>query len=122
MEQEQKFFAVLSLIIFANSVLLIVKFLLIWSFSSPSLCDYLGLLWPVIGIAIIYEFLRSKRDQWGWGGLLFHIFILYCAIYYIIEFIIGISNYSIELSLILYLIIYLIISSLGWIGFFYYYD
>ncbi|MHA1148661.1 MAG: hypothetical protein ACTSR8_10495 [Promethearchaeota archaeon] len=122
MQEEKKFFIVLSLIILVDCILLLVKFSLVWFLLKANLWDYLGLIWPAIGIATIFEYLRPQRDKWGWGGLLFHFFILYCGFYYIIEFILLIISFTYEQVIIINAIIYLAISTIAWIGFLYYYD
>ena len=126
MDDEAKFYTTLSLILFALSGLLILKFLLIvvvWEISGSNIIvDYLGLLWPFIGICTALEFLRSPRDKWGWGGFLFHFFILYCAISYLIISIQNILGFIIQIEFVLVFIIQLTLSVLGWLGFLYYYD
>ena len=126
MDDEKKFYMNLSIILVIISGLLLLRLLpniFLWNISSSSFfIDLIGLIWPLIGISIAIEFLRSQRDKWGWGGFLFHIFILYCGIYYLILIIQSIIDFSVEISFIYNFVLYLAISGLGWFGFLYYYD
>ena len=124
MEEERKYYIILSLILLILSALLLLKFLpniIFWNTSSNSFVfDILGLIWPFMGIHCAIEFLL--RDKWGWGGILFHIFILYCAIYYLIMTVIASFNFSYQFEFILPFILNLAISMLGWFGYLLYYD
>lgn len=124
MEDERKYYLFLSLILLTLSSLLLIKFLpniVFWNTSSNSfIFDILGLIWPFFGISCAIEFLL--KDKWGWGGILFHIFILYCAIYYLIMTIIAGFNFSHQLEFLLPFLLNLAITVLGWFGFLLYYD
>lgn len=124
MEEEKKHYLILSALILLNSALLLIKFLptiIEWNIDSERLfMDLLGLIWPVMGVSIAIAFLLG--DKWGWGGILFHIFILYCAIYYAVLIVEGMFTFQLELNFILTFITNLSIGVVGWVSFFYYYD
>ena len=124
MEDERKYYLIISIILLIISAILLFKFLpniIFWNTSSDSfLFDLLGLIWPFMGIHCAIEFLL--RDKWGWGGILFHIFILYCSIYYLILIIIAIFSFSYQFEFIFPFLLNLVISVLGWFGFLLYYD
>ena len=124
MNEERKHYLILSFILLINSLLLLFKFLpsiIFWNTLSDTLLfDILGLIWPLIGIQCAIEFLFE--DKWGWGGILFHFFILYCAIYYLILIIISSFSFLFQIEFIFSFSINLAITILGWFGFFYYYD
>lgn len=124
MEDERKYYLILSLILLILSALLLIKFLpniILWNTSSKSfLFDILGLIWPIIGIHCAIEFLL--KDKWGWGGILFHIFILYCAIYYLIIIVIAIFSFTYQFEFLLSFSLNLAVLVLGWFGFLLYYD
>ena len=126
MEKEQQFYRILSLIILILSMLLIVKYCIHITNTRLNILSFiwesLDLIWPIMGFAIIFEFLRKNRDKWGWGGLLFHFFILYCGIYYLIVLIQGFIGFTLEGIFLTHLLINAAISVLGWIGFLFYYD
>jgi hypothetical protein len=115
---------ILGLIVLVNSGLLLFKIFLemfVWQLSFSSLFwDSLALLWPLLGIWCAVEFFR--KDIWGWGGILFHFFILYCAIYYAIQTIIFLINFNLNIQSVLLIMLNFIIALLGWVGFFLYYD
>lgn len=124
MEEEKKHYLVLSSLILTNSILLLIKFLpsvILWDTNSETfLFDLLGLIWPLMGSSVAIEFLLG--DKWGWGGILFHLFILYCAIYYAVLIVEGMFTFQLELNFILTFITNLSIGVIGWVSFFYYYD
>lgn len=124
MDEEKKHYRNLVILLFILSGLLLIKILpniIIWNTNSSQLLwDLFGLLWPFIGICTALEFLN--KDKWGWGGIIFHIFILYCGIYYIILIIQGILTFSIDMLFIGSYILNIAIAVLGWLTFFYYYD
>jgi hypothetical protein len=66
------------------------------------------------------EFL--SRDKWGWGGILFHIFILYCLIYYSIIILVSMFDFSLNFTFIFSFCLNLSIMIIGWFGFLIYYD
>lgn len=124
MTWERKQPDVLCAIIFILCAMLILKILL--SFFDANLTLTEGAenmffsVWPLIGIYTGIKFLRD--DKWGFGGILFHLFILYCGIYYLalsITDIVTILSHAME---ILPIIVDFATSSLGWLGFFMYYD
>lgn len=115
---------ILGIIVLTNSILLLYKIFLnisLWnlSFSNPFM-EVLAFLWPVIGIWCATEFFR--KDKWGWAGILFHIFILYCGIYHLILSIFNILSFTISLHWVVGFIIHLSIAFLGWFGYILYYD
>ncbi|MGQ4876346.1 MAG: hypothetical protein ACP6IY_19970 [Promethearchaeia archaeon] len=126
MNELRKNYTILSLLVLILSGLLILNvFFKIYSSKISVIWvsyNLLDLIWPIMGFGIIFEFSRKDIDKWGFGGLLFHFFILYCAIYYLILFFQILLNFSFQLYIIFELIIYIMISILGWIGFLYYYD
>ena len=124
MEDERKHYLILSLILLILSAILLIKFLpniILWNTSSKSFVfDIIGLVWPIFGIHCAIEFLL--RDKWGWGGILFHIFILYSAIYYLVLIIIACFSFSFQSEFIYTFSLNLAVSILGWFGFLLYYD
>ena len=126
MDEESKHYMIISIILLIISALLLVLFLpalIGWDTSSERFVfDIVGFIWPIIGISTAFEFLRSDRDKWGWGGILFHFIILYSMIYYLIMVVQGIFEFSFELAFIGKFIIYIAITALGWFGFLYYHD
>ena len=124
MEDVRKHCLILIVILLINSTLLLLKFLpnvIVWDTSSENfLFDILGILWPIMGITAAIEFILG--DKWGWGGILFHLFILYCSIYYLFLTIIAIFNFLFQIGFILAFLLELAISIIGWFGFLYYYD
>jgi len=124
MDEERKYFLFLSAIVSILSVLLLIKFLpnvLSWNVSASTfLFDLFGLIWPFLGGSIVVEFL--SRDKWGWGGILFHIFILYCLIYYSIIILVSMFDFSLNFTFIFSFCLNLSIMIIGWFGFLIYYD
>ena len=124
MEDERKYYLILSLILLIISALLLIKFLgniIFYSNTTEiSLFNLLGLIWPIIGIHCAIEFL--SRDTYGWGGILFHFFILYSAIYYLVLIIIASFSFSFQSEFLYTFSLNLAISILGWFGFLLYYD
>jgi hypothetical protein len=76
--------------------------------------------WPLIGIYIGVVFV--KDDKGGLGGILFHLFILYCGIYYLVLSLIDVVAIISNAVEILFVIVDFITTGLGWLGFFMYYD
>ena len=115
---------ILGFMVLINSGLLLLKTFLeifVWHLPSSALIwDILALLWPVLGIWCAVEFFR--KDEWGWGGVLFHFFMLYCAIYYAIQTILLLIDFTIGIQWAMYLLMYSAISFFGWVGYFLYYD
>ena len=123
MKDERNYYIKLSLILIVISIILLFKlvFEFIQSYELGALIfDLLALIWPFIGISTAIEFLM--KDKWGWGGILFHIFILYCGIYYAILFLFSLFILILEIEFILKLCLYFTITSLGWFAFLLYYD
>ena len=123
MEDERNYYIKLSLILIVISLILIFKFVFeaIQSYElGPLIFDLLALIWPFIGISTAIEFFM--KDKWGWGGILFHIFILYCGFYYAILLIISLFNFILEIGFMLKFCLHLLIVFLGWFGFLLYYD
>jgi hypothetical protein len=124
MEEERQHYQILIILILINVSLLLIKHLpnvLAWNTeSSDFIWDILGLIWPIMGISIAGEFLL--KDKWGWGGILFHIFTLYCGIYYSILVIQSLISFQLDIAFILSFMIQLSIGLVGWITFLYYYD
>jgi hypothetical protein len=80
-------------------------------------------VWPVFGLIAGFGFL--VKDVSGAGGLLFHLFILYCGILYLIlsiADIVMIVSFSGQGTTTLTTIADIIVAACGWFGFFLYYD
>ncbi len=126
MEDEKKYYLAISALLLINSSLLLLRFLpsiILWSTNDDDfLFNLLGLLWPIIGVSTAYEFLRHERDKWGWGGILFHIFVYYCGIYYTILTIVSIITYTISFEFIISFLLNISIASIGWLTYLFYYD
>jgi len=124
MDEERKYFLFLSVIVSILSGLLLIKFLpnvLYWNVSASTfLFDILGLIWPFLGFFTVLEFL--SRDKTGFGGILFHIFVLYCAIYYSINILVSMFSFSVDFKFMFSFCLNLCIMVIGWFGFLIYYD
>jgi hypothetical protein len=122
MDEENKIYSILSLILIAISTLLLLKFILNilpWRSSSDTfVIELLGFIWPVIGFSAAFEFLRKERDKWGWGGILFNFIILYSMFYCSLLVIQGVLNFSLNINFF----INVVVSVLGWLGCLLYYD
>ncbi|MFO8017026.1 MAG: hypothetical protein R6U96_00180 [Promethearchaeia archaeon] len=114
----------LGIIVLTNSILLLFKIFLnifLWGISfSDIFIEGLALLWPAFGISCAIELFR--KDKWGWGGIFFHIFILYCGIYYSILSIMNILSFTISFHWGITFSIHFSIAFLGWLGYILYYD
>lgn len=124
MDEERKYFLFLSVIVSILSGLLLIKFLpnvLYWNVSASTfLFDILGLIWPFLGFFTVLEFL--SRDKTGFGGVLFHIFVLYCSIYYSIIILVSMFSFSVDFKFMFSFCLNLCIMVIGWFGFLIYYD
>ena len=124
MQEEKQHYLILSVLLWFNSALLLARFLpnlVLWNPGSETfLIDLLGLIWPIMGISASIEFLLA--DKWGWGGLLFHFFVLYCGIYYLVLIIQAILAPIASWAHVISIIMDVAISTVGWLSFLYYYD
>lgn len=125
MNNERKHLVILSSAILFLTILLFIRSLL--SIIEPTQSQifrnsgYVDLIWPILGLIIVIQFLRNDTD--GWGGILFHIFILYCGIYFAIFVIITLlGSYSSLINVFLSLLLYMSISAIAWMTYLYYYD
>lgn len=126
MNCERKYYIIYGSLLIVLSFLILLKYLtklIIFNTSSNEfIFNLFGLIWPIIGFSVVFEFLRKETDKWGWGGLLFFIFILYCGIYYLILIILALFNFSINYGFLLDFFLNLTICSIAWIEYFLYYD
>jgi hypothetical protein len=79
--------------------------------------------WPVIGTVAGIGFL--VKDVSGSGGLLFHLFILYCGILYTVLSIVDIVtivSFAGQGTTLLTTVADIVVAGCGWFGFFLYYD
>jgi hypothetical protein len=121
MDEEKKHYLLLSLILVTISTLLLLKYLpglILWNYSVNNFFEIFGIIWPIMGYSTVFEFLRKNRDEWGWGGIMFHFVILYSMVYCLILVIQGIVEVSITLDFFLNLSV----SILAWLGYLLYYD
>ena len=75
---------------------------------------------PLFGMYTGVAFLRKDKD--GFGGIIFHLFMLYCAIYYLVLSIVDIATVASNVWNIFYMILNMATTGLGWLGLFMYYD
>jgi hypothetical protein len=126
MNCERKYYLIYGFVIIFLSVLLLLKYLpsIIISISTSNeyFLDLISLVWPTLGLSVAFEFLRKKIDKWGWGGILFFFFILYCGIYYLVLVIISIFNFSTNIGFIIDFTLNVSICSIAWLTYFLYYD
>jgi len=125
MDEEQKHYLRLSIILLAISALLFIKYIPNILFNPTSgrlLNDLFDVLVPILGICTVYEFLRKDRDTWGWGGILFHIVMIIWLINFTFLSVQSILSFSFEVSFILAFLFNLTICILSWFGFLLYYD
>lgn len=126
MNYEREYYLIYGFLIIFLCVLLLLKYLpdLIISITTSNeyILDLISLIWPIFGFSVAFEFLRKKTDKWGWGGILFFIFILYCGIYYLFLVIVSIFNFEISFGFIFDFILNISICSIGWLTYFLYYD
>ncbi|MFX1498303.1 MAG: hypothetical protein ACFFBH_12320 [Promethearchaeota archaeon] len=126
MNYERKYYLVYGFLIILLCVLLLLKFLpdliILIITSNEYILDLISLVWPILGLSVAFEFLRKKTDKWGWGGILFFVFILYCGIYYLFLVIISIFNFVSNFGFIFDFILNISICSISWLTYFLYYD
>lgn len=125
MDEEQKHYLRLSIILLAISGLLFLKHIPNILFNPTSgriLNDLFDVLVPIIGICTVYEFLRSKRDQFGWGGILFHIMMIICIVNFTILSIQGIMGFLFEINFVLRFLLNITVCILSWFCLLLYYD
>ncbi|HME52531.1 MAG TPA: hypothetical protein VKM55_09960 [Candidatus Lokiarchaeia archaeon] len=118
MSWERKQPVVLSIIIFALCLLLVLNMLP--ALLAGYVASIFMVIGPLLGVYTGIQFLKNDAD--GFGGIIFHLFILYCGIYYLvlsISDIVTIVSHAVE---VLPVIIDFAIAGLGWLGFFMYYD
>ncbi|MFX0033063.1 MAG: hypothetical protein ACFE8E_10390 [Candidatus Hodarchaeota archaeon] len=122
----RKYYLIYGFILIILSILLLFKYLpnAIVSIitSNEHFLDLISLVWPILGLSVAFEFLRKKIDVWGWGGILFFIFILYCGIYYLLLVLISLFNFSISFGFVIDFILNISICSIAWLAYFLYYD
>ena len=125
MDEEQKHYLRLSLLILTISILYLIKYIpsILFNPSSERLLnDLFDLLVPIIGFSTIYEFLRPKRDQFGWGGILFNIMMIICVINFTILSIQGLFSFSFEITYFLGFVLNISVCILSWFCLLLYYD
>ena len=125
MDEEQKHYLRLSVILLVISTLLLIKLIPNILFNPASgriFNDMFDLIVPIMGISTVYEFLRSKRDQFGWGGILFHLMMIICVVNFTILSIQGIMSFSFEITYILGFSLNITVCILSYLGFLLYYD
>ena len=76
--------------------------------------------WPLLGMYTGTAFFRKDED--GFGGIIFHLFILYCAIYYLVLSIIDITTFTSSIASIIFTILNVATTGIAWFGLFMYYD
>ncbi|MGV9204569.1 MAG: hypothetical protein ACOC44_11200 [Promethearchaeia archaeon] len=87
---------------------------------SALFMEVLGILWPILGISCVVEFLR--KDKWGWGGIFFHLFTLYCMIYYSIMTVMAIFAFSGTFHWWITFLLHFAIALIGVASYLFYYD
>nr|MDO8111114.1 hypothetical protein [Candidatus Sigynarchaeota archaeon] len=124
MNDKRTYSHILGLILFCISGLLVLRVLPeIFAWNSPATNKFgiiFTIVWPVLGVLDGIEFLG--KDKTGWGGILFHLVILYALIGYTVQGIIDVVNAFQQSGIIVTLIVDISIAALGWLAFFYYYD
>jgi len=125
MDEEQRHYLRLSIILLVISCLLLLKYIPNILFNPNSerfFNDLFDFLVPIMGVCTVYEFLRPKRDQFGWGGILFHLMMIICVVNFTFLSIQGILSFSLEISTLLGFLLNLSVCILSWFCLLLYYD
>ena len=114
LREARDFYRILGVICLALSILLIIRRLYIIEFNLLLLL--IGLFWPIIGFIIFLKFLNRDGYPASVPEGLFYLFILYCAIYFLIDTFVILVFMGQEVATLTIIGLNVIIAIVGMVG------